>query len=128
MTLKVREISIFCFAWSANWFSLIASFCLNPSFSKSSVVPFDLNNPNSIYATGGFPFKVYDYPLPPMGPGPEQSEIPFLMNFIFWLLVTILFFLLLKKQADNKKIMAVSITAAVLSTVIGLVYLVLKFD
>ncbi|HBR80465.1 MAG: hypothetical protein UX09_C0001G0046 [Candidatus Uhrbacteria bacterium GW2011_GWE2_45_35] len=127
MILKLRVVSILCLAWVTNWISLIASFRLNPVYSDQ-FLPLDLNNQNSIYATGGFPFKVYDYPRPPMGPGPEQSELPFVLNFVFWLVVIALVFWFFKGRSDNKNLVFVSTVAAFFSTLIGVGYLLLKFD
>ncbi len=117
--------------YALTWISLILSYRENPLFNPSGeagALRFDITDPTTIFATGGWPFKVYDYPVPPMGPGPEQSELPFLANLIVWTALSFVILRLAKEEKLPKNLDAKLVTLAVVLTIIGCVYLLLKFD
>jgi hypothetical protein len=113
------------------WISLILSYRENSLFNPSGeagALRFDITDPTTVFATGGWPFKVYDYPVPPMGPGPEQSELPFLANFVVWTAISCLIFYLVKENKLPKRIDEKLVALAIVMTVVGFVYLLFKFD
>lgn len=128
--LKAAEHTIaLSLGWIANWAALFLSYRLNPAFKwpESGMPTLDLNNPESIYATGGFPLRAYDYPFPPLGPGPEQSEWPFVLNVIFWILIAYIVVYCLRGKFP-KYFENIVGGAAVITTLIGLGYLLIRFD
>lgn len=80
---------------------------------------------------GGFPMRVFAYPLPPLGPGPHQSWIPLAINFVVWTFVVLLVVRLIGKRSEpglQFAITASTVGVTVVSTVIWILYTLLKFD
>lgn len=81
-------------------------------------------------ATGGFPFKAFEYPFPPMGSDwpPADMWPMFFLNLVIWMAVSVLVVFVLGKKLKNQKLYkAISILATLLS-VFGIFYIMLKFD
>ena len=83
-------------------------------------------------AQGGFPFTAFHYPTPPLGDDtiPSASWPPFLLDFLFW---TIVSFVIVKWIMPNfwikRKIDTLFfLTGAGLFTFIGFIYLLLMYD
>ncbi|MFA5360152.1 MAG: hypothetical protein WC349_04315 [Patescibacteria group bacterium] len=117
--MKNKIISIISLGVILNWLSLFFSYRRLPNI--------DINQP---FATGGFPLKIFTYPFPPMGHDwPPAGDWPiFFLNLLIWLAAVFLIsFLFGKKMASRKTMAALVISAAVLS-LIGIFYIVLKFD
>ncbi len=121
------------FGIALTWVSLIVSYretgaLEGVQFGSENPYTFNPNNPATVFATGGFPFKAYDYPMPVMGPGPEQSTLPLIGNFLFWILLCYGVLLLIKKHVYSLWLERLGILVAFFSTVIGLLYLLIRFD
>lgn len=128
--LKSAEHTIaLSLGWIANWMALFLSYRLNSAFKwpENGIPTLDLDNPESIYATGGFPIRAYDYPVPPLGPGPEQSEWPFVLNALFWILIAYVVVYIMRGKFP-KHFENIVAGGAVLMTVFGALYLIIRFD
>lgn len=114
------------------WLSHFASYKPNPEFSMDEVLAgggaFDLNNPGTIYASGGFPLKAYDYPFPPLGPGPHQPIWPLAINLLFWIAICYGVMWLYRTEKIPVWISRGVTILAIVTTIIGMGYLLLKFD
>ncbi|NBS41086.1 hypothetical protein EBS80_00305 [bacterium] len=117
-------------AWSVTAWSTMLSFRENPLFDETKAFQFNPADPSSVVGYGGFPLRVFAYPVPPLGPGPAQSLFPLFQNFIVWLAVTILLMYLLPrwKQEEESVVRAGSIVIAAFSTLCWLGYILFKFD
>jgi hypothetical protein len=120
------------------WISVFFSYTLVSSLRISSPFPHDYYE-TDIFAKGGFPFVVFYYPIPPLGS--DLASIPlasawwwkvFLLDVAFWLLaVTVLVISIPERIFQYFRwlhISAVVTTAAVLSCISGLIYLLRRFD
>ncbi len=88
--------------------------------------PYSNNLP---FASGGFPIHVFDYPLPPMGNGiPLERLDGLLYHFIFWTILTFIISFLLPKKWVTKNATIIATSLAVITTIIGIIYLLIKFD
>ena len=85
---------------------------------------------NTPIATGGFPFKIFEYPPSPMGNDwpPIETWPMFFLNTIIWIIVGFLIALLLNKKIQNKIVAKFSIAFAVSLSVLGLFYIMINFD
>lgn len=83
-------------------------------------------------ATGGFPLKAFEYPVPPMGNDwpPSNAWFPFFINFIIWLCVsTFLTSLFFEKETENRKwLIRIIPFLAIIFSIVGVVYITFKFD
>jgi hypothetical protein len=123
-----RIAAVVCGGIVLTWLSLILSYRANPDFVMDLAFNFNPQVPASVYGTGGFPFKVYDYPMPPLGPGPYQSVLPLVGNFLVWTLGCAVLAWALRTRGLPAPFVVRMYGAAIVTTVIGLVYLGLKFD
>ena len=117
--MKNKIISIISLGISLNWLSLF--------FSYHKLQKLDINQ---AIATGGFPFKVFEYPFPPMGhdwPPPETWPI-FFVNLFIWLVFACLIVFLISKKVENRKIITFLIISAIALSLFGIAYIMLKFD
>jgi hypothetical protein len=117
--MKNKIISAISIGVILNWLSLF--------FSCRKLPNIDINQP---IATGGFPFKVFEYPFPPMGHDwpPAGSWPMFFLNLVVWLVVSFFIFLLFGKKKVNKKNTAIFAISAVILSLLGVFYIMLKFD
>lgn len=122
MNMHLRNRTIFSISSGVLllWASLFSSYRQLPLTSDI----------NKSIATGGFPFKAFDYPLPPMGSDwpPSGSWYPFFLNLLIWVGVGFLFSVLLQKGIDNKKLVIILPVLATITTIFGLLYIMWMFD
>ncbi len=80
-------------------------------------------------ATGGFPLTAFWYPHSPMGSNypPSESWFPFLLNFLFWLIVAFAVYFIFKDKIKNKRF-GWFIFSAISISIVGTAYLVLMYD
>ncbi len=82
--------------------------------------------------TAGFPFRTFEYPHPPMGGDiPPAATWPlFFLNYAFWFFVAHALASLLKNVPEQKmiKIRAAFFFVGTIFSIMGLGYLLLKFD
>lgn len=97
------------------------------SYQKSPNAFNDITKP---IATGGFPFKVFYYPVPPMGSDwpPSASWYPFFLNLVIWLGVGLLISILVQKKLNNNKLLTALSILAVTVSIFGLLYIMFLFD
>lgn len=105
------------------WLALFGSYRLLPHFYDATV---DFEP----IAVGGFPFKAFEYPYPPMGGNwpPSDSWPAFFLNLLFWIIVGIIIRWRFGKKLENKKVIARIALMSIFLSMIGVVYLRLKFD
>lgn len=118
--MKSKAVFTICSGTILLWISLFLSYR-------------ELSDVQGIYkpvATGGFPLRVFEYPVPPMGGNwpPQDNWILFFLNFAVWLIVGFVLSLLFGKKLENKKIMNALIILAILFSAFGLLYIRIKFD
>jgi hypothetical protein len=120
--MKNKIISVISIGVILNWLSLFFSCRKLPNFYQG-----DISQP---IATGGFPLKIFEYPVPPMGNDwpPVNSWPMFILNLIIWLLVAWLISRSLGKKMANRRAMAIFIISAVVLSLFGIFYIMLKFD
>jgi hypothetical protein len=116
--MKNKIILIISLGVIFNWLSLF--------FSYRRLQNIDINQP---FATGGFPLNIFEYPFPPMGHDwPPAGAWPiFFLNLFFWIVVGFLISFLFGKKMENRKMTTLVISAVVLS-LLGIFYIMLKFD
>lgn len=87
----------------------------------------DINKP---IATGGFPFKAFEYPVPPMGSDwpPVEMWPMFFLNLAIWLAVGLIVAFLLSNKITNQKVFKTIGILAILLSVLGIFYIMLMFD
>lgn len=117
--IKNKIIFIISLGISLNWLSLFFSYRRLQNI-----------NINQIFATGGFPFKVFEYPFPPMGHDwPPIGAWPlFFVNLFIWLAFACLIVFLISKKVENRKIITFLIISAIVLSLLGIFYIMLKFD
>jgi hypothetical protein len=105
------------------WLTLFGSYRPLPHF-YDNVVDFEP------VAVGGFPFKVFEYPYPPMGDNwpPAEAWPAFFLNLLFWIIIGIIITWRFGDKLKNKKIVAGIVLMSIFLSIIGAVYLRLKFD
>lgn len=103
------------------WLSLFFSYRELPNAYE------DISKP---IGTGGFPFKAFEYPVPPMGNDWPPAEMwpMFFVNFAIWLAVGLLVAFVLSKKITNPKVLKTISILAILLSVFGIFYIMLKFD
>jgi hypothetical protein len=84
-------------------------------------------------AQGGFPIKVFDYPMVSMGENMDVKMfhgIPyFYLNYIIWMsLATILYYVLPEKIKKNQKVLSMLLVVAITLSLYGCSYILMKFD
>jgi hypothetical protein len=87
----------------------------------------DISKPIAI---GGFPLKIFEYPVPPMGNNwpPADTWSTFFLNFAIWLMVGFIISLLLGKKLEKKKLIKSLNILAIFLSALGVFYIMLKFD
>jgi hypothetical protein len=120
--MKNKIISVISIGVILNWLSLFFSCRKLPNFYQG-----DISQP---IATGGFPLKIFEYPVSPMGNNwPPTSSWPmFIINLLIWLAVAFLILALFGKKIKSQKVMAVSVISAVILSLLGILYIMIKFD
>lgn len=103
------------------WLSLFFSYRELPNAYE------DISRP---IATGGFPFKAFEYPVPPMGSDWPPAEMwpMFFLNLAIWLMVGLFIALAVGKRLENQKVFKTIGILAILLSVFGIFYIMLKFD
>lgn len=119
--MKLKILSALGIGTILQWLSLFFSY---------RALPNDEYNISKPIATGGFPFKVFDYPVPPMGNDWPPADVwpMFFANLAIWLLVGSLIALLLGKKIENKNIQLTIAVSAIFLTIFGILYIMFKFD
>jgi hypothetical protein len=81
-------------------------------------------------ATGGFPLKIYEYPYSPMGNDhpPIDTWPIFFLNLLIWIILGLLISLIFNKKFEDKKIIKILIITAIIMSMIGKIFLLIKFD
>lgn len=81
-------------------------------------------------SVAGFPFKSLYFPSPPLGGDyvPLSMWPKFYVNYGFWLLIIIFIYLLFPVRFKTKKIQKRLLIVASVLTLLGCLYLLLKFD
>lgn len=82
------------------------------------------------FATGGFPIRSFVYSSPPMGNDhvPLEAWGGFAVNVLFWFFVCSLIFPLLPERFRTEKWKCIIVCGAIVLTIIGKGYLLLRFD
>lgn len=119
--MKNKILSAVSFGVILQWFSLFFSY---------RELPNAYENINKPIATGGFPFRTFEYPVPPMGSDwpPADTWPTFFLNFAIWLVIGLVISLLFGKKLENKKMIKTIGILAVLLSVFGVFYIMFKFD
>jgi len=119
--MKKKNISALGIGVILQWLTLFFSYRELPNAFE------DINKP---IATGGFPLKAFEYPVPPMGSDwpPADMWPMFFANLAIWLVVGILIALIFGKKLENNKVFKTIVISAILLSVIGIFYIILKFD
>ena len=119
--MKNKIISALGIGIILQWLSLFFSYKELPNAYK------DINEP---IATGGFPFQTFEYPVPPMGSDwpPTDTWPIFFLNLAIWVFIGMLIVLNLNKKLENKKIFYIINTLAIVLSVLGVFYIMLRFD
>lgn len=117
--MSKKIISIISMGVLLNWLSIF--------FSYKKLDNLDINQP---IATGGFPLKIFSYPVPPMGHDWPPVEVwpIFFLNLIIWIIVASIISFILGKRFEYRRSMASSVVSAIFMSIFGLFYLMLKFD
>jgi len=121
--MKNKIITAICGGVMFQWLSLFLS------YRKLPVVV----NENSLdlpIATGGFPLKIFSYPVPPMGNNwpPVNAWPMFLLNLAIWIAITTFLLFLFDKKLKSQNLTKKSIILALVFSLLGLFYLMIKFD
>ena len=129
MTKQLRfGLTVVAWGWIATVWSTILSCRDNPAFDESRMFQFDPAIPETVRQYGGFPMRMFAYPVPPLGPGPHQSWMPFIGNFVVWTLVALVAARFMGKRLDRRVAVAVTVAATALSTAFWVLYMLLAFD
>ena len=117
MTMKNKIISALGIGVILQWLSLFLSYRELPNAYAN------INNPIAI---GGFPFKTFDYPVPPMGSNwpPADTWPTFFLNLAIWLVIAFIIALLLGNKLENKKLFKTIGVLAILLSVFGIFYII----
>lgn len=117
--MKNKIISIVSLGVSLNWLSLFFSYRRLQNI-----------NINQIFATGGFPFKVFEYPFPPMGHDwpPLETWPIFFANLFIWIAFASLIIFFNGKKTKNRTMMSFLAISAIVLSLLGIFYIMLKFD
>lgn len=117
--MKNKIISIISLGISLNWLSLF--------FSYHKLQNTDINQ---AIATGGFPLKVFEYPFPPMGHDwpPLETWPIFFVNLFIWIAFACLIGFLMGKKMGKRKMMSFLVISAIVLSLLGIFYIMLKFD
>lgn len=120
--MKNKIISAVGLGVILNWLSLFFSYRRLPNYYQGSI--------NQPIATGGFPLKIFEYPVPPMGNDwpPVDSWTVFIINLVIWLAIAWLISLSLSKRMESRKVMATSVISAIVLSFLGIFYIMLRFD
>ncbi len=103
------------------WLSLFFSYRELPDAFKDTSQPI---------ATAGFPFKTFEYPVPPLGSDwpPPDAWPAFFLNLAIWLLAGLIITLLAGKQLKNSTAIKFFSILALLLSAFGVFYIMFKFD
>lgn len=106
----------------AQWLSLFFSYKKLPSAYQNII--------DQPIATGGWPLKIFEYPFPPMGHDwPPVGDWPmFFLNLLIWIAIGFMLTLFLGKKLVGKRILIYLIFSAIILSVLGLFYIMIKFD
>jgi hypothetical protein len=129
MKFTYHHATALCLGWVLTVWSTILSLRANPSFDFERSFEFNPADAPTVMGYGGFPAQVFAYPAPPLGPGPHQSLVPLVFNFLFWAAAA---YLVLrwsgKREERGAPLFGFSLLLVVASTVVWIGYLLLKFD
>lgn len=119
--MKNKIVSIISLSIILQWLSLFFS------YQKLSQITRDLTEP---FATGGFPLKIFEYPVPPMGHDwpPAETWPMFFLNLLLWLILSFFILFFIKKDFFTNKKSLLLFGLACFFTLIGIFYLMLLFD
>jgi hypothetical protein len=117
--MKNKIIVSISFGIIAQWLSLF--------FSYQKIQD---SNINQSIATGGFPLKIFEYPFPPMGHDwpPVEYWPMFFLNLFIWIVVGFLISFLFSKKTINKKAVVAFVIFSIALSLLGIFYIMLKFD
>lgn len=112
-----------------HWIALIASYrSVNFLYRKLPEQLIDMGTA-PFSGVGGFPIRVFEYPHPPLGTGvPLTSMDSFFLHLLIWVAVATLIAFILPKNWVTKNATIIATSLAVIATIIGVVYLLVKFD
>jgi len=119
--MKNKILSITSVRTILHWLSLFFSY---------KKLPNAYENINEPIATGGFPLKIFEYPVPPMGNDwpPTDTWPTFFLNLGVWIIIGLIISLILGKKTEDKKILKIINTSAIILSILGMFYITLKFD
>lgn len=126
--MQNKLILALCFGITLFWVSLFLSYQSLPNMYSDAP---DIANSAAI---GGFPFKVFNYPIPSLGGDwPKNNEadwLKFFINFLFWSLLSFIAtsFLDQKNKLQRPKILGWFVVVAFIVSLAGLIYIRLLFD
>lgn len=126
---KLYALGVMSLAAIGQWWSLFMSYQQLPLPKNIHDINFDITS--IPFASGGFPFKVFEYPFGAGGSDmPPISAWPtFFLNYLIWVLIAASVWLLLpRKIKENKKLVSVIGVYSFLITFYGLMYVMLQFD
>ncbi|MBI5467350.1 MAG: hypothetical protein HY975_04035 [Candidatus Kerfeldbacteria bacterium] len=91
---------------------------------------FENRGPLPVAGIGGWPFPTFHYPPSPLGGDipPVTSVYPFIMNWIFWSLVVAAVLWFVPKRLITGAVLRVVNGLTILTSLGGLMFLLLKFD
>lgn len=91
---------------------------------------FDHRGPLPVAGIGGWPYPTFQYPPSPLGGDipPVSSVYPFILNWIFWSLVVAAVMWFIPKRFLTSTVDRVVSGLAILTSLGGLLFLLLKFD
>jgi hypothetical protein len=117
--MKNKIISIISLGISLNWLSLF--------FSYHKLQNTDINQ---AIAIGGFPLRIFEYPFPPMGHDlpPLETWPIFFANLFIWVAFAYLIGFSIGKKVENRKMMSFLVISAIILSLLGIFYIMLKFD
>src|SRR3989339_1420337 len=129
MKIGYQHGAAICFGWTLTVWSTVFSHRTNEFFDTQKAFEFNPDVPASVMGYGGFPMRVFEYPMPPLGPGPSQSMTPLLANFFFWFAVAYLAIRWSRKpEKERAPLFGFALLAFVASTLFWFAYMLLRFD
>jgi hypothetical protein len=121
--MRNKIISTISIGVALQWLSLFFSYRKLPNFFQGNI--------NQSIATGGWPLKIFEYPVPPMGHDwpPSVGDWPiFFLNLLIWIAVGFILTSFLDKKVAEKRVLFFLILSAIILSILGLFYIMLKFD
>ncbi len=120
--MKNKILSAFGIGVILQWLSLFLSYRKLPNAYET------INGP---VATGGFPFKAFEYPIPPRGHDwpPMDTWPAFFLNLTIWIAIGFVIALSLGKASEKKEVAAAMLLFLTIPlSLFGIFYILFQFD